>query len=127
MVGVVADHEPALPRPWKPLSEVDARSCPDRVWYWGPAGYALHLRRDARLELVSLTGPGRAARFHRTGTDTWIGADGYWDGETLRPVYAGDRLDHLDIGGFVFTREPYDAAADIPGGVDADGWRAVPD
>ena len=51
----------------------------------------------------------------------------YWDGETLRPVRAGDRVDHLDVGGFVFIREPYDAGADIPGGVDAAGWRPAPD
>jgi hypothetical protein len=30
----------------------------------------------------------------------------------------------LDIASFVFTRKPYDRAADIPGGVDQRGWHA---
>ena len=32
--------------------------------------------------------------------------------------------DHLDLGTFVFTRQPYDPDAPVPGGVDEDGWRA---
>jgi hypothetical protein len=33
------------------------------------------------------------------------------------------RVTHLDIGSFVFTREPYDPDAPIPGGLDPEGWR----
>jgi CubicO group peptidase (beta-lactamase class C family) len=122
LVSVVGDHEPSSPRPWRPLSEVDpAVLALTGVWYWGPAGYALRLRGDAQLELVALQGGGAPVRFRRTGSDEWIGCDGYWDGETLRP-----RPDHLNVGEFVFTREPYDAEADIPGGVDAGGWRPMP-
>ena len=126
LVGILGDHEPAMPKPWRPLSEVDNDVLAlTGVWYWGPAGYALRLHADARLELTSVRG-GRVAGFRRTGPRTWIGCDGYWDGETLRTVHVGDRLDHLDVGGFVMTREPYDAEAEIPGGVDPGGWRAVP-
>jgi hypothetical protein len=32
-------------------------------------------------------------------------------------------VSHLDLGTFVFTRQPYDPAAPIPGGVDPAGWR----
>jgi hypothetical protein len=96
------------------------------VWYWGPTPYALRLRESGGLELRPVKG-GRASGFDRTGGRTWIGGDGNWDGETLRTVHVGDRLDHLDVGGFVMTREPYDAEADIPGGVDPGGWRAAPD
>jgi hypothetical protein len=32
-------------------------------------------------------------------------------------------VSHLDIASFRFTRTPYDPDADIPGGVDPDGWR----
>jgi hypothetical protein len=29
----------------------------------------------------------------------------------------------LDVASFVFTRTPYDPAAEVPGGLDPDGWR----
>jgi hypothetical protein len=65
----------------------------------------------------------RNARFRPLGDDTWIGLNGYYAGETLRPVRDADgRLTHLDIGSFVFTRTPYDPDAPIPGGVDPEGW-----
>jgi hypothetical protein len=126
LVDIVAEHEPALPRPWRPLSEVDARVLDlAGVWYWGPSGYALRLGVDAQPDLAPLASTGRGTRFRRTGDDTWVGNGGYWDGEILRPVQVAGHLDHLDIGTFVFTREPYDPTAQIPGGVDADGWRGV--
>jgi hypothetical protein len=71
-------------------------------------------------------GGGRSSRFQPAGDGTWRGLNGYFHGETLRPVLddAG-RLTHLDIGSFVFTREPYDHDAPIPGGVDPGGWRGA--
>jgi D-alanyl-D-alanine carboxypeptidase len=52
---------------------------------------------------------------------TWTGREGYYAGETLRPVRRADgSLSHLDLGSFVFTREPYDAVAPVPGGFP--GW-----
>ena len=66
----------------------------------------------------------RDSRSRPQDDGTWIGLNGYFAGETLRPVRDADgRLSHLDIGSFVFTREPYDTDAPIPGGVDPDGWR----
>ncbi len=130
LIGIVADREPHIPPPWKPLPELDdsllALTGP---WYWGPAGFALSLRRGPVLELTSLSGgSGRASRFRRNADGDWIGANGYYHGERLAPVYGADgRLSHLDIGSFVFTREPYDWQAPIPGGVDPDGWRGAPD
>ncbi len=35
-------------------------------------------------------------------------------------------LSHLDLASFRLTRTPYDAAADVPGGVDEGGWTATP-
>lgn len=126
MVGVVAEQEPGMPHPWRPMSEVDDPVLAlTGVWYWGPAGYALRLRADAHLELTPLAGGGQSVRFSRTGPNTWVGHNGFWHGETLRPVYAGDRVDHLDVGTLVLTREPYDPSAQIPGGVDAAGWRGL--
>jgi hypothetical protein len=47
-----------------------------------------------------------------------VGLDGYYAGETLRIAD-----DHLDLATFTFTRQPYDPAAPVPGGVDPAGWR----
>lgn len=130
LVTIVADNEPRVPEPWRPLSEVDdsllALTGP---WYWGPAAFALRLATDRDLEIASLANPaGFRVRFRPSGEGTWIGLDGYFHGETLRPVYdSNGALSHLDLGTFVFTREPYDSEAPIPGGVDPSGWRAGSD
>jgi CubicO group peptidase (beta-lactamase class C family) len=126
LVGIVAEREPHIPSPWRPIGDVDA-SLLELVgpWFWGPTGYALRLEADRHLQLTALSGKGtRDARFRPTDGGTWIGLNGYFAGESLRAVRddAG-RLTHLDIGSFVFTREPYDPDAPIPGGVDPDGWR----
>ncbi len=124
LLSIVADHEPRIPVPWRPLSDVD----PDVLaltgpWYWGPAAMALRLPADGLLELVGLSGAGSATKFRPNSDGTWIGLNGYFAGETLRPVRDEQgRLSHLDIGSFVFTREPYDPSAPIPGGVDPQGW-----
>lgn len=126
LVGVVAEREPRIPESWRPMPDLDA-SLLELVgpWYWGPTGYGLKLEADRHLQLASLSGTGsRNARFRPRDDGTWIGLNGYYAGETLRPVRDADgRLTHLDIGSFVFTREPYDPDAPIPGGVDPAGWR----
>jgi CubicO group peptidase (beta-lactamase class C family) len=95
LVKIVADNEPRLPARWKPLTDVEADLLAlTGLWYWGPRPYLLRLRAD------------RA-------------------GETLRVVRAaGDAVDHLDLGSFVFTREPYEAGGPLAARPDADGWRA---
>ena len=127
LVSIVAEREPCIRVPWRPIAEVDSTLL-ELVgpWFWGPTGYALRLEADRHLELTALSGKGsRDARFRPADDGTWIGLNGYFAGETLQPVRddAG-RLSHLDIGSFVFTREPYDPDAPIPGGVDPDGWQA---
>jgi hypothetical protein len=48
----------------------------------------------------------------------------YW-GPAMRAGRDADgAVTHLDVGSFVFPREPYDPAAPVPGGVDPKGWRA---
>jgi hypothetical protein len=126
LVAIVAEREPSIPEPWKPLADVDASLLAlTGPWYWGPAGYAIKLQADRHLELSSLSGAGgRRARFRPSPDGTWIGLDGYFHGETLRAVRDGaGHITHLDIGSFVFTREPYEPGAPIPGGIDPDGWR----
>jgi hypothetical protein len=126
LVGIVADREPRTPEPWRPMDDLDPTLLElVGVWFWGPTGYALKLEAGRFFALGSLSNKGsRDARFRPREDGTWVGLSGYFAGETLRPVRDADgRLTHLDIGSFVFTREPYDPDAPIPGGVDPAGWR----
>ncbi len=93
-------------------------------WYWGPVPMVLQAHAGGGLELRPVSGRGRPSRFRPTAEDTWTGLDGYFAGEPLRVVRGTDgRVAHLDVASFVLTRAPYDADADVPGGVDPDGWR----
>lgn len=121
----LATAEPVAPPEWH--ADASGAGAPlDLVgpWYWGPARLDLFAAADGWVELRPTVGGGRASRFRPTGDDTWEGLDGYYAGEPLRVVRRADgSVDHLDIASFVFTRTPYDADADVPGGVDPAGWR----
>ncbi|MDI1464567.1 serine hydrolase domain-containing protein [Catellatospora sp. KI3] len=125
LVRIVCEHEPRIPDAWQPLTGYDPALLDlTGPWYWGPGGVGLKLCADGDLELAPLAGAGRGARLRAQPDGTWLGLDGYYAGETLRVVRRPDgSVDHLDLGSFVFTRTPYDPAADVPGGVDPDGWR----
>ncbi|MFE4697792.1 serine hydrolase domain-containing protein [Streptomyces sp. NPDC056738] len=127
LVRIVAEAEPRIPEPWKPLSEVDESALElAGPWYWGTQAFGLRLPADGGLVLGPLSGVGRGARFRVNGDGTWTGLDGYYAGELLRPVRRPDgTVSHLDLGSFVFTRQPYDEGAPVPGGVDPEGWRGV--
>jgi CubicO group peptidase (beta-lactamase class C family) len=119
LVRIVADHEPRLPGRWKPLLALTG------LWYWGPRPYVLRLLADRGLELAPAAGRGRASRFRAEPDGTWTGLDGYYTGETLRLVRVADgTVDHLDLGSFVFTREPYEPEAPLAARPDPEGWRA---
>jgi hypothetical protein len=125
LLRILADQEPVAAPPWRP-SPVASDVLPLLgVWYWGIIPHALRAVGAELLELAPLSGRGRASRFRATGEENWIGLDGYYAGEPLR---VRRRLDgsvlHLDLGSFVFTREPYERDADVPGEVDPGGWRA---
>jgi len=126
LVKIVAEGEPRLPARWKPLADVEADLLTlTGLWYWGPRPYLLRLRPDRALELSPAAASGRASRFRAETDGTWTGLDGYYAGETLRVVRgAGDAVDHLDLGSFVFTREPYEAGAPLAARPDPEGWRA---
>ncbi len=126
LVTIVADREPRLPARWKPLPDVDqALLALTGPWYWGPRPYLLRLLADRGLALSPLAGRGRASRFRAEPDGTWTGLDGYYTGETLRPVCDADgTVDHLDLGSFVFTREPYERQAPQAARPDPEGWRA---
>jgi CubicO group peptidase (beta-lactamase class C family) len=127
LVRIVAEAEPRIPAPWRPLREVD-HSVLELAgqWYWGTNSFALRVTADEFLSLGPLSGDGRRSRFRSNGDGTWTGLEGYFAGEILRAVRRPDgTVDHLDLGSFVFTRQPYDEAADVPGGVDPAGWRGI--
>jgi CubicO group peptidase (beta-lactamase class C family) len=127
LVRIVAEAEPRIPEPWRPLPEVD-QSVLELAgqWYWGTQAYALRLTAEGGVSLGPLSGPGRRARFRANGDGTWTGLDGYYAGEALRAVRRPDgSVSHLDLGSFVFTRQPYDEGAPVPGGVDPEGWRGI--
>lgn len=127
LIRIVVDAEPKLPAPWRPLSEVDPALLElTGPWYWGTYSYGLRLNSDGSVALEPLRGPGRAAKFEARTDGSWIGLDGYYQGEILRAVRRPDgSVSHLDLGSFVFTREPYGPAEAVPGGVDPEGWRGV--
>lgn len=119
--GLLADLRAAEPRvvdawapepPPVPLTDLG-------VWFWGPAPHVLRAVPGGLLHLGPLPGRGgRASRFLRRADGSWVGLDGYYAGETLRIA-----ADHLDLATFTFTRQPYDPAAPVPGGVDDAGWQ----
>ncbi|WP_250005315.1 serine hydrolase [Actinoplanes sp. M2I2] len=126
LLEIVADREPRIPEPWQPLAEVEPAVLElAGPWYWGPAPFALHPRADGRLELSSLAGSDRGTDLHRSGDGTWVGRNGYFAGERLQVHRdASGAVTHLDLGTFVFTRQPYAPAGVVPGGVEPGGWRA---
>ncbi len=127
LVRIVAEAEPRIPEPWRPLPEVD-RAVLELAgqWYWGTHAFALRLGTEGGVSLEPLSGKGRLSCFRAEENGTWIGLDGYFAGESLRVVRRPDgSVDHLDLGSFVFTRQPYDGTAEVPGGVDPEGWRGI--
>ncbi|MFH9987783.1 serine hydrolase domain-containing protein [Streptomyces luteogriseus] len=127
LVRIVAEAEPRIPAPWKPLGDVDPSLLElTGQWYWGTHAFALRLTADGLMSLGPLTGAGRRSRFRPNGDGTWTGLEGYYAGELLKAVRRPDgSVGHLDLGSFVFTRQPYDEGASVPGGVDPEGWRGV--
>jgi CubicO group peptidase (beta-lactamase class C family) len=126
LARIVAEREPRLPARWKPLPVVDQDLLAlTGLWYWGPRPYALRLLADRVLELSPVAGSGRASRFRAEPDGTWTGLGGYYIGETLRVIRgAGGAVDHLDLGTFVFTREPYEPDAPLAARPDPEGWQA---
>ncbi|MGA5603935.1 serine hydrolase domain-containing protein [Streptomyces griseoincarnatus] len=128
LVRIVAEAEPRVPAPWRPLHKADSAVL-DLVgqWYWGTYAFGLRLSADGLLALEPLSGKGRRSRFRPDGDSGWVGLEGYYAGEVLQPVRRPDgTVSHLDLGSFVFTRQPYEEGAPLPGGVDAEGWRGLP-
>lgn len=129
LVRIVAEAEPRLPEPWRPLPEAEVDQellALTGPWYWGTYAYGLRIGAGRGVTLEPLRGVGRRASFRALPEGGWIGLDGYYAGETLRVVRRPDgSVSHLDLGSFVFTREPYEPGDAVPGGVDEAGWRGL--
>ncbi|MER5883865.1 serine hydrolase domain-containing protein [Streptomyces sp. NPDC001941] len=127
LLRTVAEAEPRIPRPWRPLPEVDQELLAlTGPWYWGTYSYGLRLLPERGVALEPLRGGGRASRFRALPDGGWIGLDGYYQGEPLRVVRREDgSVSHLDLASFAFTREPYGPRDAVPGGVDEGGWRGL--
>ncbi|MGX5188620.1 serine hydrolase domain-containing protein [Streptomyces avermitilis] len=127
LVRIVAEAEPRIPEPWRPLPDVDEGVLElAGQWYWGTQAFVLRLTVDGGVSLEPLSGVGRRARLRANGDGTWTGLDGYYAGELLKAVRRPDgSVSHLDLGSFVFTRQPYDEGSPVPGGVDPEGWRGI--
>jgi D-alanyl-D-alanine carboxypeptidase len=126
LVDIVASSEPRLPERWKPQSGIGPELLAlTGLWYWGPRPTVLRVLSPETLVLTPASGPGRGSRFRAAGDGTWTGLDGYYTGETLRVVPAADDVaEYLDLGTFVFTREPYGPGAPRAAQPHEDGWQA---
>lgn len=116
LLDLVAEHAPQDPPVWTADAAQTELLDVTGTWYWGPAPFELRTAAEGGLELRP-HGYGRGSRFRSDGADRWIGLDGYYLGETLRPIRVGDRVQHWDLASFRLTRTPYDPEADLPGGV----------
>ncbi|MEW2300095.1 serine hydrolase domain-containing protein [Streptomyces sp. NPDC006655] len=127
LVRIVAEAEPRIPEPWRPLTRVDPAVLElAGQWYWGTHPFVFRVTADGLVSLGPLSGAGRRARFRPNGDGTWTGLEGYYAGELLRPVRRPDGvMSHLDLGSFVFTRQPYDETSPVPGGVAPEGWQGI--
>jgi CubicO group peptidase (beta-lactamase class C family) len=124
LLDILDTHEPPIPREWAPTPADAGMLELTGPWYWGPTAYLLRLLPGRDVSLTPTGSPGRASRFTAQADGTWLGLDGYYTGETLRLMRRADgSISHLDLNTFVFTREPYDPAAPVPGGVEESGWR----
>jgi CubicO group peptidase (beta-lactamase class C family) len=126
LIEIVAANEPRLPERWKPQPGIDSELLAlTGLWYWGPRATVLRVLSAEMLELKPVSGAGRGSRFRASGDGTWTGLDGYYTGETLRLVPAADGVaEYLDLGTFVFTREPYVPGSPVAGRPHEDGWQA---
>jgi CubicO group peptidase (beta-lactamase class C family) len=125
LIEIVASSEPRLPQRWQPQARIGQELLElTGLWYWGPRATVLRVLSPEAVELTPASGPGRGSRFRATGDGTWTGLDGYYTGETLRLVPAADGVaQYLDLGTFVFTREPYGPGSPFAARPHEDGWQ----
>jgi CubicO group peptidase (beta-lactamase class C family) len=126
LTRILADHEPAPVAAWSPAPAPEGTLDALGRWFWGTSAFTLRAIGSTELSLEPEPAGGRSARFQPNPDGTWTGQDGYFAGETLRIRRSGEGAEPvtLDLASFIFTRTPYDPQADVPGGVDPQGWHA---
>jgi CubicO group peptidase (beta-lactamase class C family) len=128
LLRILAENDPQIRPEWVAAGVADDALELAGTWYWGPSAFLVSVVGAAvgeELEFRVGRSGERAFRFRRSGDGQWIGVDGYFAGEPLRPVHGPDgRVVALDLASHTYTRLPYDEAAPVPGGVDPRGWRA---
>lgn len=110
-------HEPTVPVAWAPT-----RGLPGGVadllglWHWGETALLVGYAAGE----LTMTRPGDdcpAHRYRPAGLDTFVGVSGYHTGETLMVVRDADgSVRYLECTTYIYTRQPYDPSAPIPGG-----------
>jgi CubicO group peptidase (beta-lactamase class C family) len=126
LTRILADREPLPVAAWTPAAAPEGTLDALGRWFWGTSCFTLRAIGSAELALEPEPAGGRSARFQPNPDGTWTGLDGYFAGETLRIRRGGtdDAPVAVDLASFIFTRTPYDPQADVPGGVDPQGWHA---
>lgn len=117
LLSKAIELHPPFPTQWRPTTDLpEAVREIVGVWHWGNAPSQVRWS-GGELLLEPLAGPGRRMAFTAAGDDTWVGTRGYLAGETLHVVRREDgSVSHLEGATFVYTRQPYDPSAPIPGG-----------
>jgi hypothetical protein len=121
LLDTVRERHPRIVDDWEPRTEGGPADELLGVWYWGPRPYTIAASAQPDvLTLEAVGAPGRGTRLDLRA-ERWVGWGGYFDGEPLAVRRALDgSVTHLELASFVFTREPYQPAAVIPGGVTND-------
>ena len=116
LLDILERTDGSLPRPWRP--SVDVPPAVEEVlgvWHWGNTAYAFSWDGH-EVVATRLSGNVRAHRFAPQPDGTFVGTAGYHHGERLHVVRRDDgTLSHLECATFIYTREPYDPDAPIPG------------
>lgn len=126
LLRILAENDPQVRPEWIATGVADDVLGLVGTWYWGPSAFLVNMvggTGGGELEFRVGRSGERAFRFRRNGDGQWIGLDGYFAGELLRPVPGSDgRIVALDLASHTYTRTPYDPAAPVPGDVHPDGW-----
>lgn len=114
---MLGEQTPGPGEPWIPTASVPGWA--EELlgyWHWGNSAFELRWHND-RLEFFDLARGLLAEQFVRRDGKI-LGHAGYHRGEQLHVLREeSGAISHLNCATFIYTREPYDPAAPIPGGV----------
>jgi hypothetical protein len=126
LLRILAENDPQIRPEWVATTVADDVLGLVGTWYWGPSAFLVSMvgaTDGGELEFRVGRSGERAFRFRRDGDGQWVGLDGYFAGEVLRPVPGADgQIVALDLASHTYTRTPYDPAAPVPGDLHPSGW-----